>query len=366
MRAGARAGNVLIVKAHQHQQREIGADPRWTAVVERDRRADGRFVYAVRTTGVYCRPSCGARLPRPENVVFHASPQAAERAGFRPCKRCRPGAGPANAAGPVTELCRLLDQADEQPALGALAAAVGVSPFHLHRRFKAVTGVTPQTYAAGRRADRLRQALRGGASVTEAIYEAGYGSQAASYRQADRWLGMTPGTFRAGGTGLTIRFVIAPCSLGLALVAATDRGVCAILLGDDRQALIAELDGRFPRAARSPGGNEMAHLVNAVVDLVDDRPAAVPLPLDLRGTAFQLRVWQALARIPAGRTVSYAELAAAVGAPSAARAVARACATNHLAIAIPCHRVIRGDGGLSGYRWGIDRKRALLARERGR
>lgn len=266
----------------------------------------------------------------------------------------------------VAQLCRLLDHADEPPTLEGLAAMVGLSRFHLQRRFKALTGVSPRTYVAARRAERLGHALRSGVSVTEAVYQAGYGSSAASSREADRWLGMPPSVYRSGGAGMSVRFVAAPCSLGKVLVAATERGVCAILLGDDPQELIADLQRRFPAASHAPGGQEMAQLVAAVVALIED-PARQGggLPLDLRGTAFQIRVWQALAKIPAGRTVSYAELAAAVGAPRAARAVARACATNHLAVAVPCHRVIRGDGDLSGYRWGIERKRALLARERG-
>ncbi len=342
-------------------------DPRWQAVLRRDRAADGRFVYAVRTIGVYCRPSCAARRPRPENVLFHATAEAAERAGFRPCQRCRPAeARPADAeAAVISRLCRLIDEADQPPSLGALAGEVGLSRFHLQRRFKAVTGLTPSAYASARRAERLRGTLRSSGSVTDAVYDAGYGSPAAAYRDADRWLGMTPTAYRAGGAGAAIRYVVERSSLGRVLIGATARGVCAILLGDDADSLIAELGRRFPRASRVPGGADMGELVAAVVRLVEDPTRPARLPLDLQGTAFQLRVWSALARIPPGRTVSYAELAAAVGAPSAARAVARACATNHVAVAIPCHRVIRGDGGLSGYRWGIERKRALLARERG-
>ncbi len=264
----------------------------------------------------------------------------------------------------VSRVCRLIDEAEQPPSLAALAGAVGLSRFYLQRRFKAVTGLTPNAYASARRAERLRRALRSSGSVTDAVYDAGYGSAAAAHRDAGRWLGMPPSTYRAGGAGAAIGYVVEGSSLGRVLVAATARGVCAILLGDDPAQLIAELARRFPRASRTPGGAEMADLVAAVLRLVEDPTRPAPLPLDLQGTAFQLRVWEALARIPPGRTVSYAELAAAVGAPSAARAVARACATNHLAVAIPCHRVVRGDGGLSGYRWGIDRKRALLARER--
>jgi AraC family transcriptional regulator of adaptative response/methylated-DNA-[protein]-cysteine methyltransferase len=341
-------------------------DVRWAAVLGRDPTADGRFVYAVRTTGVYCRPSCAARRPRPQNVVFHASPEAAERAGFRACRRCRPDEARAAAdreAAAVARICRLIERAEEPPSLEALAERAGLSRFHLLRRFKALTGVTPKAYAFARRAERLRGTLRSGRSVTDALFEAGFGSAAAGYWQADRWLGMTPTAYRAGGAGAAIRFVVGRSSLGRVLVAATERGVCAVLLGDDAGALAADLARRFPRAARAPGGPEMAAVVAAVVRLVEEPAAPARLPLDLRGTAFQLRVWEALTRIPAGRTVSYAELAAAVGAPRGARAVARACAGNPVAVLVPCHRVIRGDGDLSGYRWGIARKRALLARE---
>ncbi|MES1207906.1 MAG: bifunctional DNA-binding transcriptional regulator/O6-methylguanine-DNA methyltransferase Ada [Pseudomonadota bacterium] len=357
------------------QAADVTADPRWAAVVGRVPSADGRFVYAVRTTGVYCRPSCCARMPRPENVEFYATTAEAARAGFRACRRCRPDgtAGFGDSAASIATLCRAFDTADDPPALQALAAQAGVSPFHLHRRFKAAVGVTPGAYVAGRRAERVRRALRSKVSVTEAIYAAGYGSAAAFYRAADGALGMTPAEYRAGGAGVTIRFVTATSSLGLVLVAATERGVCGILIGDDDQAqpgrgaraLVDELGRRFPRAARQPGGADMKELVAAVLRLIEE-PAdgAADLPLDVRGTAFQLRVWQALTKIPAGQTVSYAQLAAAVGSPNGARAVAAACASNHLAVVIPCHRVVRGDGALSGYRWGVARKRALLERER--
>lgn len=348
---------------NQTSTHSVTADPRWSRVLSRDPEADGEFLYGVRTTGVFCRPSCPARRPRPENVTFFASADSARQAGFRACQRCRPDR-PADPAAEVARLCRLLDTADEAPGLAALARSAGLSPFQLHRRFQAALGLSPKAFAAGRRADRFRRALRSGRSVTEAIYDAGFGSSAAVYRQADRLLGMTPSAFRAGGQAATLHVATSPCSLGTVLVAVTERGVCAILLGDDAAALERSLAQQFPRAARVPATGAMAAVVGRVVALVEDPARPVRLPLDLRGTAFQLRVWEALTRIPAGRTMSYAELAAAVGAPSAARAVARACATNHLAVAIPCHRVIRGDGDLSGYRWGIERKRALLARER--
>ncbi len=367
MRPACPADSLAVVKAHIKTTPDIGADPRWADVLRREQGADGQFVYAVRTTGIYCRPSCGSRRPRPENVVFFATLEAAERSGFRACRRCRPdrpwGAGDRGAS--IATLCRAIDEAEQPPGWPALAALAGVSAFHLHRRFKAAVGLTPGAYAAGRRAERVRRALRSTRSITEAVYAAGYGSPAAFYRVADVALGMTPGAYRAGGAGVTIRFVLGKSSLGLVLVAATQRGVCSILIGEQADMLREELARRFPRAARQPGGAEMEALVAAVLRLIEDPAAgAAALPLDIRGTTFQLRVWHALTKIPAGRTVSYAQLAAAVGVPNGARAVARACASNHLAVAIPCHRVIRGDGDLSGYRWGVARKRALLDRER--
>jgi AraC family transcriptional regulator of adaptative response/methylated-DNA-[protein]-cysteine methyltransferase len=340
-------------------------DPRWPAVLGRDAASDGAFFYSVRTTGVYCRPSCAARAPRPENVAFHASRADAERAGFRPCKRCKPDQPPRaeRQAAQVAALCRLLDSADEVPTLGELAEHIGQSAFHTHRMFKAVTGITPRAYAAARRAERVRGELRTAPSVTDAIYGAGYGSSGRFYEESTARLGMTPGRFRAGGAGVTIHVAVAACSLGAVLVAATDRGVCAILLGDDEGELAADLARRFPRARREPGGRELALLVSQVVAQVESPGLGAGLPLDIQGTAFQQRVWAALSAIPAGETRSYREVAAAIGAPSAVRAVAAACAANPLAVAIPCHRVVREGGDLAGYRWGVARKRALLDRE---
>lgn len=345
----------------------ISDEARWERVAARDPTADGAFVFAVRTTGIYCRPSCGARRPRLENVTFHTTPADAERAGFRACRRCHPDrdATPHPDARRIAGLCRLIEGRDGSPSLQELARRAGMSRFHFQRRFKALTGMTPKTYAAGCRAERLQGALRSSRSVTEAIYSAGYGSSAAFYQQADRWLGMTPSAVRAGGAGVAIRFVMERSSLGMVLVAATERGICAVALGDDAEGLTQELAHRFPRASRELGGPDMQALVAAVLRLIENPAAdAAALPLDIRGTAFQVRVWAALTRIPAGRTVSYAQLAAAVGSPNGARAVAAACASNHLAVVIPCHRVVRGDGALSGYRWGVARKRALLERER--
>lgn len=342
-----------------------GDGVRRAALAARDPAFDGRFVYSVRSTGIYCRPSCPARAARPENVAFHATPAEAEAAGFRACRRCRPNeASPdARRAEVVARACRLIDAAETVPALDALARAVGLSPFHFHRVFKAVAGVTPRAYADARRADRVAQGLRQAGSVTEALYAAGYGAASRFYADAPQRLGMAPATYRKGGTGETIRFAVGPCSLGAILVAATARGVCAILLGDDPDALLRDLEDRFPHAALTGGDPGFEAVVAQVVGLVEAPGTAFDLPLDIGGTAFQQRVWAALRKIPAGTTASYAEIARAVGVPAAVRAVARACGANALAVAIPCHRVVRADGGLSGYRWGIARKRDLLARE---
>ncbi|XXS79706.1 bifunctional DNA-binding transcriptional regulator/O6-methylguanine-DNA methyltransferase Ada [Sorangium sp. So ce176] len=343
----------------------VERDPRWAAVVARDASADGKFFYSVKTTGVYCRPSCGARPARPENVGFHPSAAAAERAGFRPCMRCKPDQPPLaeRQAAQVAALCRLIERSAEVPSLEELARHAGLSVFHTHRLFKAVTGVTPKAYAAAHRARRVRAELGKNGTVTEAIYAAGYGSGGRFYEEANQVLGMTPTRYRAGGANMDVLFAIGECSLGSILVAATARGVCAILLGDDPEELAHDLERRFPRARLIGGDAAFEQLVAKVVGLVESPRVGVELPLDVRGTAFQQRVWQALRDIPAGATASYSEIAGAIGAPGAARAVAKACAANALAVAIPCHRVVRNDGDLSGYRWGVERKRALLDRE---
>jgi AraC family transcriptional regulator, regulatory protein of adaptative response / methylated-DNA-[protein]-cysteine methyltransferase len=338
---------------------------RWAAVRARDASADGTFVYSVKTTGVYCRPSCAARPARPENVAFHDTPAAAERAGFRACKRCKPDQPPLaeRQAAQVAELCRLIERSEQVPTLDELASHAGLSAFHVHRMFKAVTGVTPRAYATAHRARRVRGELRSRGTVTEAIYGAGYSSSARFYEQSTALLGMTPSRYRAGGTDVEIRFAIGACTLGSILVAASPRGVCAILLGDDPEALAHDLEARFPRARLVGADPEFEQLVAQVVGLVEQPRLGARLPLDIRGTAFQQRVWKALSRIPAGKTASYAQIASRIGAPRAVRAVAQACAANALAVAIPCHRVVRTDGDLSGYRWGVERKRALLDRE---
>jgi AraC family transcriptional regulator of adaptative response/methylated-DNA-[protein]-cysteine methyltransferase len=340
-------------------------DERWEAVKRRDRAANGAFYFSVRTTGVYCRPSCAARLPRRENVRFHATSADAERAGFRPCKRCRPNeVGLADRqASVVAKACRLIEEAEEMPSLDALAEAAGMSRFHFHRIFKAHTGVTPKAYADAHRARRMRHELTRAGTVTEAIYGAGFNSSGRFYAAAPDRLGMTPTEFRAGGNGASIRFAVGQCSLGSILVAATDKGVCAIQFGDDPDALVRDLQDRFPKAQLIGGDKEFEQLVAKVVGFVEAPAQGLDLPLDVRGTAFQQRVWQALREIPAGSTASYAEIASRIGAPKAVRAVAQACGANALAVAIPCHRVVRNDGALSGYRWGVERKRALLTRE---
>ena len=338
---------------------------RWAAVVRRDAEADGKFFYSVRTTGVYCRPSCPARLARRENVGFHASCVDAEKAGFRACKRCRPKE-PALAeqrAASVTKACRLIETAEVAPDLGTLAKAAGMSRFHFHRVFKAVTGVTPKVYAAAHRTRRMKTELLRGGTVTEAIYGAGFNSNGRFYATSSKMLGMTPMKFRSGGDGVSIRFAVGECSLGSILVAATERGICAILLGDDPQGLAHDLQDRFPKAHISGGDRDFEQLVAKAVGFVEAPALGFDLPLDVRGTAFQQRVWRALQRIPAGATASYADIAKRIGAPKAVRAVAQACASNTIAVAIPCHRVVRNDGALSGYRWGVERKRALLDRE---
>lgn len=343
----------------------VVADPRYAAILDRDQGADGTFFYSVKTTGVFCRPSCPSRRARPENIDFHTSAAAAEREGFRPCKRCRPDEAPrANRhASIVAGLCRVLERSEEPPTLGDLAKHAGWSAFHTHRTFRAIAGVTPKAYAAAHRAKRVRAELQKGGSVTDAIYGAGYGSNGRFYAKSHEMLGMTPTAYRAGGKNTEIRFALGECSLGSILVAATARGVCAILLGSDPEELVHDLERRFPRAALLGGDRAFERVMASVIGLVEEPRVRFDLPLDIRGTAFQCRVWEALRKIPAGATASYAQIAASIGAPLAVRAVGRACGANALAVAIPCHRVVRTDGSLSGYRWGVERKRALRERE---
>ena len=342
-------------------------DPRWASVVARDPAADGKFVYSVKTTGVYCRPSCAARPARPENLRFHASCSDAERAGFRPCKRCKPEQPSLveQHAAKVAGICRLIEQAETVPSLRELAESAGLSTYHFHRIFKAATGLTPKAYAAAHRAKRVRNELERSATVTDAIFGAGYNSGGRFYEKSNEVLGMTPSSYRAGGASTEIRFAIGECTLGSILVAASERGVCAIFLGDDPDALARDLQDRFPRADLIGGDKVFEEIVAKVVGFVEAPGFGLDLPLDVRGTAFQQRVWQALGKIPVGSTASYTEVAKRIGSPKSVRAVAQACAANAIAVAIPCHRVVRNDGALSGYRWGVERKRALLEKESG-
>ena len=337
----------------------------WDAVRRRDKAFDGKFFFSVRTTGIYCRPSCASRAAKRENVSFHATAEAAERAGFRACKRCKPDR--LGAADPKVEAvrraCERIAAAEEAPKLADLAARAGMSPFHFHRLFKRVAGVTPRAYAAQIKARRAADGLRTAETITEAIYDAGFNSSSRFYESSAARLGMTPTAVRRGGKGAAIRFAIGQASLGAVLVAATDKGVCAIMLGDDPGGLARELEDRFPHAELVGGDPAFERMVAEVVGLVEAPGQGLDLPLDIRGTAFQERVWQALRAIPPGRTATYAEIAKAVGQPKAVRAVAQACAANPLAVAIPCHRVVRADGEISGYRWGVERKRELLDRE---
>lgn len=340
-------------------------DTRWAAVQARDQQADGQFVYGVRTTGIYAAPSSAARLPRRENVVFFDTPEQARQAGYRESLRRGPdrSAIARSHADIVAQACRQIDQADTLPSLDALAQAANLSRYHFHRIFKAVTGMTPKAYALGKQAKHVRHALAQGSSVTHALHDAGFNASSRFYEQAPRMLGMTPVAYAQGGTNADIRFAVGQSQLGAILVAASARGVCAILMGDDPQALVHELQDKFPRAALVGDDPAFEQLVAQVVGFIEAPQASWTLPLDVRGTVFQQRVWQALRDIAPGQTLSYADIAARIGAPKAVRAVAGACAANWIAVAIPCHRVVRSDGALSGYRWGVQRKRLLLERE---
>lgn len=341
-------------------------DPRWRSVVNRDAQADGTFVYAVKSTGVYCRPSCPSRGAKPQNVTFYANCADAETAGYRACRRCNPKGQSSSAAvaAVVAEACRQIEDAEELPKLDKLAASVGMSPFYFHRQFKAITGLTPKAYGAAHRAKKVRAELadRKG-SVTSAIYGAGFNSNSRFYENSNEVLGMTPSAYKNGGKDADIRFAVGQCSLGAILVARSNKGVCAIALGDDPNGLVRDLQDRFPNANIIGGDREFERLVAEVVGFVEAPRIGLALPLDVRGTAFQQRVWQALRGIPAGKTASYAEIARRIGRPKAVRAVAQACGANPIAVAIPCHRVVKNDGVLSGYRWGVERKRALLEKE---
>lgn len=336
---------------------------RWQAVLDRNPAADGQFVFAVMTTGIYCRPSCRARHALRQNVRFYADAGSAQAAGFRPCKRCQPDAAPdQRRLDKIAQACRILEQ-DVPVTLEDLAQQVALSPYHFHRLFKAETGLTPKAWQQAYRARRLREALPLAETVTDAVLAAGFPDSGSYYRKADETLGMTARAFRNGGEHTLVRYALDACSLGRCLVAESARGICAILLADSDEQLTAELATLFPRAQREQADAGFSARVKEVITCLDDPRATLRLPLDIRGTAFQMQVWQALRQIPSGETLSYQRVAEAMGKPRAVRAVASACAANKLAIVIPCHRVLRGDGALSGYRWGVARKAQLLARE---
>ena len=343
----------------------IAEDPRWARIVARDKSADGQLWYSVATTGVYCRPSCPSRTANPRNVALHDTIEGARATGFRPCRRCNPD-GPSleceNAA-LVAKACRLIEDSEEEPSLEDLASAVERSPSYFHRIFKASTGLTPKAYAAGQRAKKVREGLATGTSVTEAMYDAGFNSSGRFYEKSNGMLGMTPTKYREGGANEDIRFAVGQSCLGAILVASSTKGVASILLGDDPDALVRDLQDRFPKARLIGMDRDYEALVSEVCGFVENPGLGLDLPLDVRGTAFQRRVWQVLQEIPVGARMSYSDVARRIGAPKATRAVAGACAANNIAVAIPCHRVVRNDGALSGYAWGVDRKRALLDRE---
>jgi AraC family transcriptional regulator of adaptative response/methylated-DNA-[protein]-cysteine methyltransferase len=346
---------------------DVSRDPRWDAVLARDSARDGEFVFAVSTTGVYCRPSCAARRPRRENVQFFSTNEAAEKAGYRACLRCKPKAFTGNAESDgVKAICRFIEQhLDEPLTLERLGREFQQSPFHLQRRFKAVLGITPREYADSRRMEALKHNLQAGDSVTRAMYDAGYGSSSRLYERTASQLGMTPDKYRRGAIAASIRYTCSNSPLGRMLIAATDRGICSIQFGRSDGELLAGLKREFPFAARKADNGGLQSWVEALLLHMRGKDLDSSLPLDIRATAFQRRVWAYLQSIPFGATKSYIQVAKAIGQPSAARAVARACATNPVAVAIPCHRVVREDGSMGGYRWGMERKKTLLAMERG-
>lgn len=344
----------------------VSAAARWAAIVNRDAAADGCFVFAVRTTGVFCRPSCRSRSPLRRNVRFFDDPTAAIRAGFRPCLRCRPTEAVAGGAreAMIRRACHRLENEMSEPTLRELAADAGLSPYHFQRTFKALVGLSPKQYAKSRRFDRFRRTLRGASSVTGAIYDAGFRSPSRAYDRATRALAMLPGVYRRGGAGETIDFAIRRTALGWIIVAGTPRGVAHIAFGDAHRGLRDELRRTYPAATLHENGKRAEQWVRALEKFVENPALGLRLPLDLHGTEFQRKVWEAIARIPPGKTLRYAQLAAAIGMPRAARAVAAACAANRVAMAIPCHRVVPGDPAGGGYRWGLERKKNLLAAER--
>lgn len=342
------------------------ADGRWRAIIARDPRADGRFVYAVKTTGIFCRPSCSSKLPKRENVEYFGSGEEALAAGYRPCKKCRPTGKTVKEEieHKVVQACRIIERSRTIPQLPDLAKEVGLSPFHFHRLFKQVVGVTPKQFATHHRAKRFRTSLQSSNSITEALFDAGYSSSSGAYNRSQDRLSMQPKEYRAGGQGIDIRYGIAECPLGWVIVAATDRGICAIEFGDDPEKLPELMHSRFPQAAVSAAGPGFTRLIEEVVHFINTPWSNFTLPLDIQGTAFQQQVWDILRQIEPGETMSYTEVAEKIGNPKAVRAVAAACGQNTLAVVIPCHRVITKDGRVSGYRWGVERKKMLLENEK--
>jgi AraC family transcriptional regulator of adaptative response/methylated-DNA-[protein]-cysteine methyltransferase len=340
-------------------------DQRRQAVQNRDPMADNAFVYGVATTGIYCRPTCPSRRPNPKNIRFFNTGKDAESAGFRPCKKCRPGDSDkiADIDHRVVRACRIIENADQPPTLDQLAKTVGLSPFYFQKLFKSALGVTPKEYAAGQRIDRMKKGLNKGSAVTDAIYNAGFGSNSRLYENIDRELGMTPSAYQNKGKGRTIQYAVGQSFLGPVLVAATDKGICAIEFGPSSEDLIDQLHETFSKADLQPAGNDFNNWVQTVVAYIESPPQVLDLPLDIQGTAFQRQVWKALQNISPGTTATYSDVAEQIGKPKAVRAVANACAANKIAVAVPCHRVVRQDGNLGGYKWGLDRKQELLKRE---
>jgi len=357
--------NSAPTSIHRPYVASIADDPRWARVAARDKTADGQLWYSVSTTGVYCRPSCPSRRANPKNVALHDTLEGARATGFRACRRCNPDGRSLefeNAA-LAAKVCRMIEEREEELSLEELAKAVGRSPSYFHRVFKAATGLTPKEYAAADRAKKVRESLENGNSVTAAIYDAGFNSSGRFYEKSTGMLGMTPTQYRDGGAKEQIKFAVGQTSLGAILIASSTKGIASILLGDDPDALVRNVQDRFPKACLIGADREYETLISRVVGFVENPSIGLDLPLDVRGTVFQQRVWQALQEIPVGETMSYSEIARRIGLPNSVRAVAGACAANHLAVAIPCHRVVRNDGALSGYAWGVERKQALLDRE---
>lgn len=357
--------NIQSAKTYRIKTPSVVDDPRWARIVARDKSADGQLWYSVSTTGIYCRPSCPSRTANPKNVTLHDTIESARATGFRPCKRCNPegiSLDGENAA-LVAKACRIIEESEEEPSLEDLAAAVDRSPSYFHRVFKASTGLTPKGYAAASRAKKIREGLEAGVGVTEAIYDAGFNSSGRFYEKSTGMLGMTPTQYRAGGANEEIKFAVGQSYLGAILVGSSTKGIAAILLGDDPDKLVRNLQDRFPKAHLIGMDREYEALIARVCGFVENPSVGLDLPLDIRGTAFQRRVWEALQEIPVGKRVSYSEIARRIGSPRATRAVAGACAANNIAVAIPCHRVVRNDGALSGYAWGVDRKHQILDRE---